>query len=30
MKRAYGSQRVYVVHPSVNVEELLSIGGGKA
>jgi len=29
VKRVYGSQRVYVVHPPVNVEELLSIGGGK-
>jgi hypothetical protein len=25
----YGSQRVYVVHPPVNVEELPSIGGDK-
>ncbi|MFP3287203.1 MAG: hypothetical protein RXP86_08115 [Acidilobus sp.] len=30
MKRAYGSQRVYFVHPPVNDEELLSIGGDKA
>ena len=29
VKRAYGSQRVYVVHPSVNVEELSSIGGDR-
>jgi glycosyltransferase involved in cell wall biosynthesis len=29
VKRAYGSQRVYVVHPPVNVEELLSIGGDR-
>ncbi|MCG2868425.1 MAG: glycosyltransferase, partial [Candidatus Nanopusillus sp.] len=28
-KRAYGSQRVYVVHPPVNVEELSSIGGDR-
>jgi len=29
VKRAYGSQRIYVVHPPVNVEELLSIGGDR-
>jgi Glycosyltransferase len=29
VKRAYGSQRVYVVHPPVNVEELSSIGGDR-
>ncbi|NAZ32289.1 MAG: hypothetical protein GU352_06225 [Acidilobus sp.] len=29
MKRAYGSQRVYVVHPPVNVEELPSIRGDR-
>jgi glycosyltransferase involved in cell wall biosynthesis len=29
VKRVYGSQRVYVVHPPVNVEELLSIGGDR-
>ncbi|MFP3287352.1 MAG: glycosyltransferase family 4 protein [Acidilobus sp.] len=28
-REAYGSQRVYVVHPPVNVEELSSIGGGR-
>jgi len=29
VRRAYGSQRVYVVHPPVNVEELSSIGGDR-
>ncbi len=29
VKRAYGSQRIYVVHPPVNVGELLSIGGDR-
>jgi glycosyltransferase involved in cell wall biosynthesis len=29
VRRAYGSQRVYVVHPPVNIEELSSIGGDK-
>jgi glycosyltransferase involved in cell wall biosynthesis len=29
VKRAYGSQRVYVVHPPVNVEELSSLNGDK-
>jgi len=29
VKRVYGNQRVYVVHPSVNVEELSSIGGDR-
>jgi glycosyltransferase involved in cell wall biosynthesis len=29
IRRAYGSQRVYVVHPPVNVEELSSIGGDR-
>jgi glycosyltransferase involved in cell wall biosynthesis len=29
VKRAYGSQRIYVVHPPINVEELLSIGGNR-
>ena len=29
VKRIYGSQRVYVVHPPVNVEELLSIEGDR-
>ncbi|MFP3319137.1 MAG: glycosyltransferase [Acidilobus sp.] len=29
VKRAYGNQRVYVVHPPVNVEELSSIGGDR-
>jgi glycosyltransferase involved in cell wall biosynthesis len=29
VKRVYGSQRVYVVHPPVNVEELLSIEGDR-
>ncbi|MFP3288100.1 MAG: glycosyltransferase family 4 protein, partial [Acidilobus sp.] len=29
VKRVYGNQRVYVVHPPVNVEELSSIGGDK-
>ncbi|MFP3287027.1 MAG: glycosyltransferase family 4 protein [Acidilobus sp.] len=29
VKRVYGSQRVYVVHPPVNVEELSSIGGDR-
>ena len=28
-REAYGSQRVYVVHPPVNVEELSSIGGDR-
>ena len=28
-REAYGSRRVYVVHPPVNVEELSSIGGGR-
>jgi len=28
-REAYGSQRVYVVHPPVNVEELSSIGGSR-
>jgi hypothetical protein len=27
VRRTYGSQRVYVVHPPVNVEELSSIDG---
>jgi len=29
VKRAYGNQRVYVVHPPVNVEELSSLNGDK-
>ncbi|MFP3319938.1 MAG: glycosyltransferase [Acidilobus sp.] len=29
VKRAYGSQRIYVVHPPVNVEELSSIGSDR-
>ncbi|MFP3172448.1 MAG: glycosyltransferase family 4 protein [Acidilobus sp.] len=29
VRRAYGNQRVYVVHPPVNVEELSSIGGDR-
>ncbi len=29
VRKAYGSQRVYVVHPPVNVEELSSIGGDR-
>jgi|GEM_PF-3276376 hypothetical protein len=29
VKRVYRSQRVYVVHPLVNVEELSSIDGGR-
>jgi len=29
VRRAYGSQRVYVVYPPVNVEELSSIGGDR-
>jgi len=29
VRRAYGSQRAYVVHPPVNVEELSSIGGDR-
>jgi glycosyltransferase involved in cell wall biosynthesis len=29
IRGAYGNQRVYVVHPPVNVEELLSIGGDR-
>jgi len=29
VKRAYGSQRIYVVHPPVNIEELSSIGGNR-
>jgi glycosyltransferase involved in cell wall biosynthesis len=29
IRGAYGSQRVYVVHPPVNVEELSSIGGDR-
>ncbi len=29
IRGAYGSQRVYVVHPPVNVEELSSIDGGR-
>jgi glycosyltransferase involved in cell wall biosynthesis len=29
VRRAYGSQRVYVVHPPVNIEELSSIGGDR-
>jgi glycosyltransferase involved in cell wall biosynthesis len=29
VKRVYGSQRVYVVQPPINVEELSSIGGDK-
>jgi len=29
VRRAYGSQRVYVVNPPVNVEELSSIGGDR-
>jgi Glycosyltransferase len=27
--RAYGSQRIYVVHPPVNIEELSTLGGDK-
>ncbi|MFP3287161.1 MAG: glycosyltransferase family 4 protein [Acidilobus sp.] len=30
IRGAYGSQRVYVVHPPVNVEELSSIGGDRS
>ncbi len=29
IREAYGSQRVYIVHPPVNVEELSSIGGDR-
>ncbi|MFP3287415.1 MAG: glycosyltransferase family 4 protein [Acidilobus sp.] len=29
IKGAYGNQRVYVVHPPVNVEELLPLGGDR-
>ncbi|MFP3287911.1 MAG: glycosyltransferase, partial [Acidilobus sp.] len=29
VKRAHGSQRVYVVHPPVNVEELSTLGGDR-
>ncbi|MFP3319470.1 MAG: glycosyltransferase family 4 protein [Acidilobus sp.] len=29
VRGAYGSQRIYVVHPPVNVEELSSIGGDR-
>jgi len=29
VKRAYGNQRVYVVHPPVNVEELSSLNGDR-
>jgi glycosyltransferase involved in cell wall biosynthesis len=29
VREAYGSQRVYVVHPPVNVEELSSVGGDR-
>ncbi|MFP3287791.1 MAG: glycosyltransferase [Acidilobus sp.] len=29
IRGAYGNQRIYVVHPPVNVEELLSIGGDR-
>ncbi|MDT7867206.1 MAG: glycosyltransferase family 4 protein [Acidianus sp.] len=29
IRGAYGSQRIYVVHPPVNVEELSSIGGDR-
>jgi len=29
IREAYGSKRVYVVHPPVNVEELSSIGGDR-
>jgi glycosyltransferase involved in cell wall biosynthesis len=29
VRKAYGSQRVYVVHPPVNVEELLPLGGDR-
>ncbi|MFP3320101.1 MAG: glycosyltransferase family 4 protein [Acidilobus sp.] len=29
VKRIYGNQRVYVVHPPVNVEELSSLGGDR-
>ncbi|MFP3287470.1 MAG: glycosyltransferase, partial [Acidilobus sp.] len=29
IREAYGSQRVYVVHPPVNVEELSSVGGDR-
>jgi len=29
IREAYGNQRIYVVHPPVNVEELLSIGGDR-
>jgi len=30
IRGAYGSQRIYVVHPPVNVEELSSIGGDRS
>jgi glycosyltransferase involved in cell wall biosynthesis len=30
VRRAYGSPRVYVVHPPVNVEELSSIGNDRS
>jgi len=30
IRKAYGSQRVYVVHPPVNVEELSSIGNDRS
>jgi glycosyltransferase involved in cell wall biosynthesis len=29
VRKAYGSQRIYVVHPPVNVEELLPLGGDR-
>jgi glycosyltransferase involved in cell wall biosynthesis len=29
VRRAYGNQRIYVVHPPVNVEELSSVGGDR-
>ncbi|MFP3287868.1 MAG: glycosyltransferase family 4 protein [Acidilobus sp.] len=29
VREAYGSQRIYVVHPPVNVEELLPLGGDR-
>jgi len=29
VRRAYGNQRVYVVHPPVNVEELSTLGGNR-
>jgi Glycosyltransferase len=30
IRGAYGSQRIYVVHPPVNVEELSSVGGDRS